>query len=236
MASPDACSKRPTLRARRANPPPFCGEFYLGHEDFLPLRIGAVTFADRDAWPALHEYDALLRGLPFSLRVVEARASRRGRSAADPSAVYDAYIVRRGELPTRPRDWHDYLNALTWVAFPHAKMALHKRQLAELERAIAEHGRLPNARSPLHDLLAVLDEGGVLEVTDGVRRRRLIFGHALHEGRIYDLPSMVARMLPLRVRHLPDDAIEALRVADSAFAAVLPTLTRRVRDLPVVRL
>lgn len=202
----------------------------------MPLRIGAVAFADHDTWPQLSELDALLRALSVPLRVVDARTLRRPRGVADPDALYDAHIVRRGVLPTRPHDWHDFLNAMTWLAFPHAKLALHTRQLAELERAIATLGRLPNARSALHDTLAVLDEGGVLELSDGERSRRFVFGHAIHEGRVYGVPSMVARVLPLRVARVPDDDRAALALCDEAFTACLPSLSVRVRDLALARL
>lgn len=97
------------------------------------------------------------------VRFVAARPARRRRDAppTDPAA-YDAAIVERGEVPTRPGNAHDFANALVWATFPVSKRAHHARQLGVV-RAAARPGR-PWSRSEEGDALAMLDEGGILIV------------------------------------------------------------------------
>ncbi|AUX45684.1 hypothetical protein SOCE26_071800 [Sorangium cellulosum] len=177
---------------------------------FWPIRRNAAAFAAFAAWPSVDDYNrALGEGVP--VRFVEQAPRprrRRQRGPVDPSALYDARIHVEGCVPTRPRNWHDFLNMLVWAAFPRAKAELHARQ----HRAVAARldpgaEALPPARTRELDGLALLDEGGLLllhdarcaplpgdpsdlrrsadEVQDAVRRRdaaALIFGHALYES------------------------------------------------------
>src|SRR5690606_30281869 len=97
------------------------------------------------------------------VRFVPARPAGRKRAAApaDPAA-YDASIVERREVPTRPGNAHDYANALIWATFPRSKRAHHARQLGVV-RAAAHPGR-PWTRTEEGDALAMLDEGGIVVV------------------------------------------------------------------------
>lgn len=115
--------------------------------------------------------------------------------------AYETRIARSGEIPTRLQAegaWHDYFNALAWLAFPLAKAAINRRQ----SEAIDESG-IGGRRGPLRDALTLFDESGVLFSTDDtgiaaalaagdwqelfVRRREAfqgsitvqVFGHAL---------------------------------------------------------
>ena len=90
--------------------------------------------------------------------------------------------------------WHDFLNALVWATFPRAKLALHRRQHAAIERWIPPGAtQLPNARTREQDALALVDEGGVLLCED----RTFFFGHALFEGLVFGQPAMISRGVAL---------------------------------------
>jgi DUF3025 family protein len=148
---------------------------------FAPVRPYAARFAALPDWPTVEEIDARLApvaGVRF-VAAAKARPRRRRARPLDLDAIYEIRIARRGEVPTRPGSWHDFLNALVWAAFPAAKRALTARLHAEKEaQARAGGWRLPNARTPLQDALSMLDEGGVLEPAGG---GAVVFGHAILE-------------------------------------------------------
>jgi hypothetical protein len=133
------------------------------------------------AWPAiamLNERFAPELGTA-GVRLVESTKPKRTRSKkpTDAAALYEVRIVERGEIPTRPSNVHDLLNTIVWAAFPHAKLAL-TRALANMQRErIAGRDRLPSTRTPEHDRIALVDEGGLLLVGDAM----WIFGHAIYE-------------------------------------------------------
>jgi hypothetical protein len=169
-------------------------------------------FAQHADFPAPHELSA--PGVSF----VAASKPRRTRRRAEPAASgYDARVVR-GEVPTRPRSWHDFLNALVWATFPASKRRLHALQAAALERARdAVAGTLPNARTRAQDALALLDEGGVLELTAGGENLVLGFGHALYEGLVRGGPAATASCLTFELPELPERAAAA-EIADRLLA------------------
>src|SRR5262249_35662913 len=121
-------------------------------------------------------------------------------------ARYDARIALARHVPTRARSWHDVTNALVWATFPGAKLALHARQHAIIATRMSRDLRLPGARTPEQDALAMFDEGGVALVCSRTRREALesalagestpdllrlvrersaipmVFGHAIYES------------------------------------------------------
>lgn len=158
------------------------------------------------------------------VRLVEAgktRATLAADGTIDPASLYEVRIVERGEIPTRPHNTHDLCNALVWAAFPHAKLAL-SRALAAVQRSrAAGRATLPPTRSREHDVLALVDEGGV--VCAGAAT--WIFGHALYEH-AYDGAAPV-RGTPIDL-DVPADADRA--AIDRALAAA--DLQRVVRRGP----
>jgi hypothetical protein len=140
---------------------------------------------DRD-WPSIERLDAVLRDelATVGVRLVEAaktKATLLADGTIDPSSLYEVMIVERGEIPTRPRNAHDLLNAIVWAAFPQSKLALTQR-LADVQRARAVgRTQLPSTRSREHDRLALVDEGAVLCVRGSRAPSTWIFGHAIYE-------------------------------------------------------
>lgn len=105
--------------------------------------------------------------------------------AIDPASLYEVRIVDAGEIPTRPNNLHDLLNALVWAAFPLSKLALTRALAAVQRERAAGKATLPNARSREHDRLAMIDEGALLVVRGASQVSRdtstWIFGHAIYE-------------------------------------------------------
>jgi hypothetical protein len=79
---------------------------------------------------------------------------------APAGSAYEAHIAATGRVPTR-LDAHDLLNALVWLALPRFKARLNALQAA----AISRDG-VGASRGALRDAATLLDENGVLLVTD----------------------------------------------------------------------
>jgi hypothetical protein len=159
---------------------------------------------------------------------------RRRRRPLDVDRLYDATIVRRRVVPSRPRHWHDFLNALVWATFPRAKAALHARQLAAITRRLEPGApRLPTQRTRELDGLAMIDEGGVIALVAPPGQKLLIFGHAIYESFVLGATALTARMVQLPVAALTDDP---LAQADRALAAALADDERLLSPAELLRL
>ncbi|MET0386973.1 MAG: DUF3025 domain-containing protein [Polyangiales bacterium] len=216
-----------------------------------PLQAAASHFAEHHDWPTLADFDAVYRertaGLdvaPLTFRANVRKQDKRVDGRIVLSALYDARISVAHEVPTRERDWHDFLNMLCFATFPHSKLALHARQYRCLtERVTDGCTRLPNRRTPEQDALTLFDEGGVVLATDDSSRLQLMaaddsareglclalrdagklrvvpFGHALFEHEIEGLrcPGGATQVI------VPDAALSdtpmMLRALDRALAA-----------------
>src|SRR4030095_9673506 len=120
----------------------------------------AAPFRSATDWPPVSSWIAAFgpRAAPVRFGAAQPRPRRR-RRAARVGELYDASIVRLQVVPSRPRNWHDFLNALVWATFPRAKAALHERQHAAIAPRVAPGAtRLPDRRTRELDALAMLDE------------------------------------------------------------------------------
>jgi hypothetical protein len=220
-----------TLRATRAEAKTFDARFFERDPDrFSPIVPVAKIFADYTEWPAPADLDRALAERAGVRFVLAKPRPRRQRGPVDVREMYDARIAR-GEVPTREHNWHDFLNALVWATFPRSKATLHARQ----HRAIAEWAgadvvrKLPNARTRELDVLALVDEGGVIVCDDA----NVVFGHALYEGFVLGVRSMIARAVPVTGCAADADALLAARLESVMTPEELPRLplTPSARDL-----
>jgi len=79
---------------------------------------------------------------------------------------YELHIADTGEVETRPDNWHDFFNALSWVAFPRAKSAINAQHAAILEERGEQEAK---RRSPERDALTLFDEGGIVVASSDAR-------------------------------------------------------------------
>ena len=241
----DSSARLGSLRKVREAASAFDARFFERDSRFTPITPVAEMFAECKDWPDVTTIDRALAERASVRFVVAARRPRRQRGPVALEDLYDAHIAR-GEVPTRERNWHDFLNALVWATFPKSKLALHTRQHRALQAWARTNAstnvddervaRLPNARTRELDALALIDEGGVLMVDgsgaggtsrdmDGNDRdderevERVIFGHAIYEGMVLRVPAMIARGVPLDA--LTDDALAA-RLAHPLLPEHLP--------------
>lgn len=73
------------------------------------------------------------------------------------SAQYEMRICEKGEVQTRPEDWHDLFNALAWLAYPKTKGVLNRRHCEEIRARQGEP-----LRGTARDVLTLFDEGGIV--------------------------------------------------------------------------
>lgn len=151
-------------------------------------------------------------GLRFTEQIKPSRRSKRRES---PLGTYDESIAEKGVVPTRAKNWHDYLNMLVWHTFPRAKAALHARQHTALAARNLLGPAARGRRSREEDTLALLDEGGAvlfggratseltaaLDAKDDARAealfrggacRAVVFGHAVFERLVHGDTSIWA--------------------------------------------
>lgn len=176
------------------------------------------------------------------------------------SAVgYETRIATEGRVSTRlggGDGWHDWFNAVVWLAWPHLKARLNRLQA---QMIAAEPGR----RGRVRDALTLFDENAVLLVTadpaigpalhahrwqtlfveqrgQWLRSVRvLLFGHGLMQRMLRPYSSLCAKTWIVDVEPDALAAIDADRL-DALDAAVAATLTpegldpRRFAPLPVL--
>lgn len=123
---------------------------------------------------------------------------------------YEERVWARGEVETRPDNWHDFFNALVWLAFPRSKAALNARH----RRASLAAGE---GRGRERDAMTHFDECGVIVVSSdpellglvrdfrwkalfhenrsalGERLRCFIFGHATYEQLLSPFRGLTAK-------------------------------------------
>ncbi len=155
----------------------------LQHPRFHRVADLIARFANTSEWPTIAALNDAFAGElgRVGVRLIEEPKSKFALGpdgTIDVSSLYEVRIVERGEIPTRPSNVHDLLNALIWAAFPETKLAL-TRALAMIQRErAAGRATLPNARTPEHDRLAMFDEGAIIRVEGA---GTWIFGHAIYE-------------------------------------------------------
>lgn len=184
-----------------------------------PLLGAGRAFAGRADWPALAEYNALLDPPILLASGATLRFAPQGGKPACMEDGYEARIYLSGEIQTRTGNWHDFFNALVWVAFPRTKTALNACHFSALARGPAT----PN-RAPARDALTLFDESGVAvvyadetlaELLRAFRwkelfheRRRavregmrfVVFGHSLHEKALQPYIGLTGKGLLLKTR------------------------------------
>jgi hypothetical protein len=218
----------------------FDGRFFESHALFWPLAPAASRFADERDWPPVETYERAFSDpatAPVRFEAAPPPRGRRRTTPIDPQRLYDARITRERCVPTRPRSWHDFLNALVWATFPRAKLALHQRQHRALVERIPPGARtLPATRSREHDTLALIDEGGVVLLDDGRARESVLFGHALYEGLVLGRGTMTACAIHAPERPMLTDARARVALADEVLADHLASAALDPGSLDRVRI
>ena len=182
--------------------------------DPLPSPYGALLFHPLAPWlrrlPAGPDAEAVER-----LAATAGLSTHSGRSLSfvaprDDGLAYEQRIWERGEVETRRNNWHDFFNALVWLAFPRAKAALNARHVQEMASAGQGRGRARDAMTHFDECgLVVVAHNPVLldlmrnfqwkalfwEHRDEVRKDMafFIFGHATYEQLLAPFRGLTAK-------------------------------------------
>jgi hypothetical protein len=210
----------------------------LQHPRFSRVADLVVRLTGLREWPSVATLDDVFAPelARVGVRLVEepkTKVALGADGAIDPASLYEVRIVDAGVIPTRPNNAHDLLNALVWAAFPLSKLAL-TRALAVVQRErAAGKAKLPNARSPAHDRLAMIDEGALLVVRSGEKTSTWTFGHAIYEHAYAGVFDVRGAAIDLTVPEIEDSSlVDARAQIDRALAEL--DLTHAVRPGPGV--
>ena len=124
---------------------------YLSHPLYQPVADFATLLPLSD-WPDQQDYDQLLQQARL---ISQLPAQLRFCCDLQADAYYEMHISRTGEVPTRSHNWHDWFNALAWLAWPHSKAALNTRHVRAIRNGEQKRG-------PRRDAATLLDECGVI--------------------------------------------------------------------------
>jgi hypothetical protein len=199
--------------------PTWAPEFPRRSPMFAPLRALAEKLPEL-GWPNAEILNYVAQD--GGRRIVNARGQRIEFVTAGPpggvrESSFEARIHATGQVPVRPVNWHDLLNALVWMVFPTAKAAVNGRHALEME------AQPEGPRTPVRDALTHFDEDGVIVLTadpalaqllrefawkelfwrrrEAVRyaMRFLVFGHALYEKALTPFVGMTGKALIFEV-------------------------------------
>ncbi len=218
---------------------------------YFPLR---QWLAELPACPDAGAIAALAESYP---RFANGRRLRFAPPQAD-GLAYECRIWERGEVETRPDNWHDWFNALVWLSFPQTKVAISARHV----QAMQPDGAL---RGHERDALTHFDECGVLVLscnpllldllrafewkalfvthrTEVIRDMRfVVFGHATYEALLQPFRGLTAKALLMDVERdwlqCPPDAdwiVAVDRLLAAKIAAGEPANPRALQPLPLL--
>lgn len=158
----------------------------------------------------------------------------------DDGLGYERRIWERGEVETRPDNWHDFFNALIWLAFPRAKAALNARHLRAMGAEDAPRGQVRDAMTHFDECgLVVVSENPLLldlmrafrwkelfwEQRAALQRdmRFIVFGHATCEQLLAPFRGLTAKAVLYQVASdwLALPAAEQLAAIDARLALEL---------------
>ena len=122
---------------------------------FDSLREPLDRLIDDAAWPGITRLNACSGGIKnFRGRPIQFVA----KEAATTAMHYETRIAESGEIATR-ENWHDFFNAMSWLAFPESKAAISEMHA----RLLSVHGECEiRERSIARDVLTLFDEGGII--------------------------------------------------------------------------
>ena len=90
------------------------------------------------------------------------------------AAGYEERVYANGEVETRADNWHDFFNALAWLAYPRTKRILNGRHHAAL---LAQRAAGSGARGAVRDAITQFDECGIVVASASSALKDLLCAH-----------------------------------------------------------
>ncbi len=142
------------------------------HPLFEPVSAWLRGFSG-DVPPGLTALNAALAALDSPPQVASGLPVRFA-PPEDDGMGYEARVFARGEVATRPGNWHDFFNALAWLAYPRTKCILNGRHHAALQ---AQHAAGRGQREVERDAITQFDECGIVVVSASAALLGLLRAH-----------------------------------------------------------
>ena len=156
----------------------------------------------------------------------------------DDGKAYECRIWERGEVETRPDNWHDFFNALVWLAFPHTKNAIsaaHVRGVRDEDELVRRPLRVELRGEPER----VCDEDVVVgePMEDEHRPRAPSLRRVEHRRRaVVRVPALARHPeVPLAVVRVVEPVVRVRRADDGAVEDVRSQEDRGRREHPAER-
>ena len=122
---------------------------------FDSIREPLAHLIEDTEWPDIARLNTLAAGINnFRGRQIRFVANEDACSTTH----YETRIAETGEIATRA-NWHDFFNAMSWLAFPEAKSAISEMHSRFLQARGVHEAR---ERSAPRDVLTLFDEGGII--------------------------------------------------------------------------
>lgn len=131
---------------------------FLGYESLIPFWESYEPQFQRD-WPVIEDYNAWFTEQALSNQLQQKYHVSFTYQTAQ--TRYEQDVYHRRLIPTRPQNWHDFFNNLTWILYPKTKCAIIQRSYEENAKKTAM-----NVRSKRQNLLAHFDECAVILCSD----------------------------------------------------------------------
>lgn len=211
-------------------PPSWQPDFWQLSPAYQPYSFMQSLLGAGASWPSLMQWQRVLAILPQAPQTASGQPIRFVGQPAGERLAYEQHIYACGEVPTRENNWHDFFNALVWLAFPHTKAAINQRHVLSLGESSMNGAR----RGSQRDALTLFDESGVVvlssepELLQALRQhewkhvfwhrrqqllqqaRCVVFGHAILEKLVQPYVGLTAKawLLPVTEEFftLPDEA------------------------------
>lgn len=191
---------------------------------FEPLRPAGSGLEQLKRWPEIADLESLSeRKFVFANSGKAIHFVPHQATPQEFSQQYESRIYLAGEVQTRPKNWHDLFNALTWLTFSRAKAALNQTHYQAMLPGKREHSKTGSQRGALRDAATLFDESGVVVVSADAglsallrnfawkelfwqrraallaRMKFFIFGHGLYEKALHPYLGMTGKALILDV-------------------------------------
>ena len=162
-------------------------------------------------------FTALANAVPPSLDQFNQRAREQRLVTGSGSALrfvapddspegYEIRAYQRGEIITRPGNWHDAFNADVWLEWPQTKAALNRRHVDALHE---QQSAGDQARGRVRDRLTQFDECGVVVVGMPADLWQALCAHRWHEVFVTRRTELLATTRFVIFGHASRDVLRA---------------------------
>ena len=175
------------------------------------------AFFGGDAPPDVAALNSMLAGLASPPRAASGTPIRFVLPETG-AAGYEERVHAQGEVETRAGNWHDFFNALAWLAYPQTKRILNGRHHAALQ---AQRAAGRGERGPVRDAVTQFDECGIVVASASTALIELLRAHAWKELFWQRRAQVACEMRFFVFGHATWDALRAPFVGLTAKAVIL---------------